>query len=206
VVQDDLPELQLHVDEAELAAATGPGRRKGVSGSSKPGAQQGAGVPAEQLWEDIAARDSSGAAAGLGLSEDDEDEMLDFDDAEFEELAQQFQQQGGLGGSSGLGAAAAAGGSEGDLMGEYLFTGDADQPFDPEKGGYIRPRAGSGLEGGLRSDFDMFDLDFDFDAGMDDFFDNMGDPFGGGFMADFGAPGGCWCRRAVVLQQWVQVS
>lgn len=42
----------------------------------------------------------------------------------------------------------------------------------------------------MRDDFDMFDLDLDFDGGMDDFFDNMGDPFGGGsFMADFGAPG-----------------
>jgi hypothetical protein len=194
-VQDDLPELHLDADDAELAAAAaaaaGPGKRKGAS-ASKAGKQQGADAVGEQPWEDIAARDSSSAAAGPGLSEDDEDELLDFDDAEFEQLAQQFQQQqGGLGGARdpGEAAGAAAGGSEGDLMGEYLFAGDAEQPFDPEKGGYIRPRAGGGLQGGLRSDFDMFDLDFDFDAGMDDFFDSMGDPFGGGFMADFGGPG-----------------
>jgi hypothetical protein len=86
--------------------------------------------------------------------------------------------------------------SDADLLGEYLFAADGDQPFDPEQGGYIKPRAGPGLDGDLRGDFDMFDLDLDFDGGMDDFFDSMGDPFGGSFMADFGAPGRslavCW--------------
>jgi len=216
-VTDDLPEMLLEADEQELAAATtAAAAGKSRKGSSKAQQQQQQqalqlqqaeqeweqqqGVPVvdslesmqEPDWEAIVARDKAAAGtADFDLSDEDEDDLFDFDDGNFAQLSQQFgtQQQKVPGSSPGSGSAA-AGVEDPGLLGEYLFAADGDQPFDPEKGGYIRPRAGAGLDGGVRDDFDMFDLDLDFDGGMDDFFDSMGDPFGGSFMADFGAPGG----------------
>jgi hypothetical protein len=220
VIQDDLPEMPLEADEAELAAVTAAAA---VSGSKASGGRRGKQQQQqqqfeqldqdpweEQPWEDIAARDTAGSGAGA-----DSDDMLEDEDvvganeSELEALmGRTKQQQSGVGAGAGAPAVGFQDVSDPDLLGEYLFAADGDQPFDPEKGGYIRPRAGPALDGDLRGDFDMFDLDLDFDGGMDDFFDSMGDPFGGSFMADFGAPGrshglvtklaaglfGSWCR------------
>eukprot|EP00775_Hariotina_reticulata_P002971 gene2971-3256_t len=119
-------------------------------------------------------------------NDEDEDEGDPFDDEEFE-LGDFQETVEGTGGST-VKRPFGKSGLDGDstFIDDLMFTGEDGKPFDPEVGGYIRPR-GPGLDGGLSDDFDMFDLDVDFD-GLDDAFDQMGDPLGG-YMADFGGFG-----------------